>query len=556
MNEKQITCECGHENPYGTELCEACGKPLAEGADDQQKKPLLNMRYEGSARRSQIYNRSIIDKIWNFFSSVKVGVSIIIVTLIASSLGTIFPQEMYIPPNVLPEEHYKSEYGTAGQLYYLLGFHNLYGSWWYIILIAALGISIVIASIDRGVPLYRSLKNQRVTRHPRFMERQRLFSKSAPADPDLQMDKIRKAFEDKRYKVKEENGNLFAEKNRFSRWGAYVNHTGLIIFLLGAMLRFVPGMYVDEVLWLRDGETKAIPGTEGEYYLESKQFRMDVYNEGEEGGKFNEAINRVGGSVAKNYQTDAVLYRKSGEGIPGAEKDLEKVKSHPIRVNEPLKFDGFALYQVDFKLNELDKMMFKLEEKETGKTFGDIAVDLHDPKSEYDLGSGHRVEIVNYYPNFILNNGVPSTKTRIPDNPGFIFKMYTPDHPDGEISFVAIRTNIEPEGENDFKMSFDGIDTRNVAGLTVRKDNTLWFLGIGGLIFMIGVIQGMYWNYRRIWILRNDGEIWLAAHTNKNWYGIKRELDHMLEDTEINPPADQAEAESEIGGDSNGGAKQ
>lgn len=32
------------------------------------------------------------------------------------------------------------------------------------------------------------------------------------------------------------------------------------------MLRFVPGMYIDEVLWIREGETKVIPGTNGEYF--------------------------------------------------------------------------------------------------------------------------------------------------------------------------------------------------------------------------------------------------------------------------------------------------
>lgn len=31
--------------------------------------------------------------------------------------------------------------------------------------------------------------------------------------------------------------------------GPYVNHIGLIIFLVGAMLRFFPGMYVDANMW-------------------------------------------------------------------------------------------------------------------------------------------------------------------------------------------------------------------------------------------------------------------------------------------------------------------
>ena len=59
---------------------------------------------------------------------------------------------------------------------------------------------------------------------------------------------VKEKFKGKRYKVREENGNILAEKGRFSRWGPYVNHIGLIIFLIGGMLRFVPGMYVDKVL--------------------------------------------------------------------------------------------------------------------------------------------------------------------------------------------------------------------------------------------------------------------------------------------------------------------
>jgi len=85
------------------------------------------MRYEGSARRSLTQTKTIVDKIWSFFSSVKVGVWLIVITLAASAIGTIFPQEMYITPGIAPAEYYKQEYGFLGQLYYQLGFDNLYG---------------------------------------------------------------------------------------------------------------------------------------------------------------------------------------------------------------------------------------------------------------------------------------------------------------------------------------------------------------------------------------------------------------------------------------------
>lgn len=225
---KQVKCECGHVNPHGTVLCESCGRVLVE---EEKSKKLVDMRYEGSARRSQTYNKTIIDKIWNFFSSVKVGVTLIIITLAASAIGTIFPQEMYIPPTENASVYYEDQYGFAGEVYYTLGFHNLYSSWWYLLLIASIGVSLVICSLDRVVPLYRALKKQRVDRHEGFLKRQRLYRATTLASVEEDsFEKIKAKLKEKRYNIREENGSILAEKNRFSRWGPYINHIGLIIF--------------------------------------------------------------------------------------------------------------------------------------------------------------------------------------------------------------------------------------------------------------------------------------------------------------------------------------
>ncbi|MGN7942755.1 cytochrome c biogenesis protein ResB [Virgibacillus sp. 6R] len=534
----KVKCECGHVNPEGTILCESCGNTIAVREKTDSKK-LLDMKYDGSARRSQTYKKTIVDKIWNFFSSVKVGVWIIVLLLIASALGTVFPQELYIPPTVTASEFYKDEYGILGQLYYMLGFHNLYGSWWYMVLVASLGISLVIASLDRFVPLYRALKKQGVTRHESFMKRQRLFS--ATKTNELPAEMIKERLAARRYKIREENGNIFAEKGRFSRWGPYVNHCGLIIFLIGAMLRFVPGMYVDEVLWLREGETAVIPGTDGKYYLKNEKFIMEVYEKDKEDEVFEDAISRVGdGSVVKNFQSNVILYERKGEIVHGATPELEEIQKKQIRVNEPLKFDSFSLYQVDYKLNELNKMTFSLIDKETEESFGQITVDLLDPQKEYDLGNGYKVEIATYLPDFYFDDdGEPATKTRVPNNPAFVFNMITPDKPEGETSFVAIQQTIEPNGDNKYKLKFENVETKNLTALTVRKDLTLWILGLGGAIFMIGVIQGMYWNHRRIWIKKSEDEILIAAHTNKNWYGIQNEMKTIFKDTALTIPKEQ-----------------
>ena len=530
-----VKCECGHVNPHGTVLCEACGKELIIQTNTDQ---LIDMRYEGSARRSQTYNKTIIDKIWNFFSSVKVGVWLIIITLIASSLGTILPQEMYID---LPADvYYEQEYGWFGKLYYQLGFNNLYGSWWYLVLIAMIGISLVICSLDRVVPLYKALKAQRVTRHEGFLKRQRVFGVNESAS-ESDFSKVKKRLQERRYHIREENGDILAEKGRFSRWGPYVNHVGLIIFLFGGMLRFIPGMYVNEDLWVREGETAVVPETDGQFYLQNNKFILEHYDKNKD-KTFEKAIDKAG-EVVKNYQSNVVLYKRVGQNLPGEKPTLKKVKDYKVRVNLPLTYEGYSVFQASFR-NELNKMAFGLTNKQTNKSMGELTIDLRDPKMKYDLGNGYSVEILNYFPDFeFAENGEPTTKSRVPNNPAFVFRMVTPDKPKGETSFVAIKQTIEPFGDNQYKMAFKGIETTNVSGFIVRKDATLWVIIIGGIIFMIGVIQGAYWNHRRIWLQNKNGEVWIAAHTNKNWYGLKREIESVLADTNLNMPIDQAQIE-------------
>ncbi|WP_312474417.1 cytochrome c biogenesis protein ResB [Neobacillus sp.] len=532
---KDVKCECGHVNPHGTVLCEACGKVLDER---ENKDELLDMRYEGSARRSQTYNKTIVDKIWNFFSSVKVGVWLIIITLLASILGTILPQKMYI--NLPPDVYYEQEYGWFGKLYYQLGLHDLYGSWWYLLLIAMIGISLVICSLDRVVPLYKALKAQRVTRNEGFLKRQRLFGTNHVIDAQ-DFDIVKKHLKEKHYHVREESGDLLAEKGRFSRWGPYVNHVGLIIFLFGGMLRFIPGMYVNENLWVKEGETTAVPETGETFYLQNNQFILQHYDKNKDKA-FEKAIEQAG-EVVKNYQSNVVLYKRVGESLPGEKPKLEKVTEYKVRVNHPLTFDGYSLFQSSFR-SELKAMTFMLTNKNTNQTFGEMKINFEDPKEKYDLGNGYSVKILNYFPDFEFDkNGDPSTKSRVPNNPAFIFQMISPENPDGEKSFVAIKQTIEPFGDNTYKMAFKGIETKNVSGFIVRKDSTLWVIILGGILFMIGVIQGAYWNHRRIWVQNKNGQIWIAAHTNKNWYGLKREIEKVIEDTKLNMPDDQLQSE-------------
>ncbi|WP_066193139.1 MULTISPECIES: cytochrome c biogenesis protein ResB [Gracilibacillus] len=536
MNEK-VCDTCGHHNKEGTTICANCGKPL----DNDKNNTLLNMRYDGTAIRSKTRNRSIIDKIWNFFSSIKIGVSLIAIALVASAIGTIYPQEMYIPQAVDASEHYRDQYGLPGQIYYQLGFHDLYGSWWYMILIALIGMSIFIVSIDRGVPLYRALKHQAVKRHPKFLKRQKLYGEyagSSYTEEDKQA--LINHFKKKRYKISEKDGHFLAEKGRFSRWGPYVNHLGLIIFLAGTLIRFLPAMYVDEFMWVREGDTDVIPGTNQEYYIKNNDFIFEVYGESEEDALYQTALEENNEIVPKHFETKATIYRDTSSDDVISEPELEKVMDGGIVVNHPLEFDHFGLFQDSYQLNEFQSMSFKLHETddEDEEAILDFTVDLVEPERVYQFDNGYRVELNEYYPDYELSDGEPRTVSNYPRKPGFVFFVYGPEMEEPEVSFLAIGQNL-PAGDNQYKLTLTDFDVRDVTGLTVRKDLTLPILGLGAAIFMIGVIQGMYWQHRRVWIHPTTDKLYLAGHTNKNWYGFHNELMKTTEGTPFHDIQDQ-----------------
>lgn len=536
MELKEIKCgSCGHVNPPGTQLCQSCGKMINSDYDKKKIKDL--MRYDGSAVRSKVRSKSIFDKIWIFFTSIKVGVSIILAIAVAAAIGTIFPQEYFIPIGVDPGDYYQENYGTLGYLYYTLGFHNLYSSWWFVLLNGMLALSIIAASIDRGVPLFKSLKNQRVKKHESFFRRQRLFKHDENTE---NAEKIIGQLKKKRYKVRQDGNNYLLEKGRLSRWGPYINHVGLIILLTGSMLRFFPGMYVDEIVYLNEGETKDLPTTNGKYYVKNDGFTLDTYDE-ESKEVFDQALNQ-GNNIVSNFQTDITVYENESSEVVGAKPDLTEIDNYSIRVNHPYRFDSYELYQSSYDNSQMKAMTFRLEDAE-GNTVGEnFTVNLDDPEQSYQINENTEIKMRAYAPDFleIADNGTLVSETPVPRNPAFVFEVNNDG--ESELSLLQIMNSTDITSGNDYSIRFVEAEQHMASVLTLKKDLTVPLVAGGFVIFLLGVFIGAYINHRRIWISLGDG-FTLAGHTNKNYFGMKKELDQILEANSLTPVSDKFEIE-------------
>ncbi|MFE4710959.1 cytochrome c biogenesis protein ResB [Paenibacillus sp. NPDC056722] len=535
-------CECGHQNPVGTVLCEACGKPLDETGNSSEN---LEMRYDGVARRSQRSNPNVIDLVWNFFSSVKIAIYLIVLTLLGSMLGTIFPQESTFL-NIDASTYYKEQYGTAGHIYYKLGLSHTYESWWFVLLLVMIGASLVICSLDRVLPLYKALTRQKIRKHRQFLTRQKVVLVTEMGEePEEWVGRISQPLKKRGYRVITEGGALLAEKHRFSRWGPYVIHIGLIIFLLAVLARGLPGLNMDQHLAFPQGEVTPIPDTT--FYLKNEKFTVEFYSEAEMPEEF-----RGKKVLPKLYETKAVLYECIADcGDPTRTPQLKEVAAHDIQVNSPLSYNGLKAYQFDYDLTPvLRSVQPELKNKVTGEAYGKFKLEMKNPQRSFEAGP-YTLTLKEKYMDFGLNeSGQPVSKTPYPNAPAFLFLIKGPGLPaDGQQYFYfpkqVDKVQFQQEGIND-KLggadrflelevsSMQDVDfSESTAYLNVRVDRAMPFVWIGAGIVMLGLVLGFYWQHRRIWLTVQNGELILGGHTNKNWFGFRREIVSILEKVDM-----------------------
>lgn len=106
-------------------------------------------------------------------------------------------------------------------------------------------------------------------------------------------------------------------------------------------------------------------------------------------------------------------------------------------------------------------------------------------------------------------------------------------------------------------MKFAAAEMRDMSGITVRKDSTIPILFVGGVIFMIGVVIGSYWNHRRLWLqVEPDGRVLMAAHVNKNMFSMKKDLDAVTAFAALPSYKDQLEKEEADEESTDGGIKE
>jgi cytochrome c biogenesis protein len=478
--------------------------PAAEAEEEQASAAAE----ETTAPEPEKPSKDFLDKTWDFFASVPVAVILLFIIAAASVGGTLIPQEGMYSDWRTPSEFYPFRYGPFwGNLLWKTGMTRMYTSWWFMSLLFMMGASLVICSLERFIPLWKAVQRPNIAPPASFVKHLKSSFEYKPVAGAEPLAPLAAALRAAHYKVVQKDDRIYADKGRWGRWGPYILHVGLIFILAGAMVRVFPGAYMDQFIWVRDGEIAKVPGAN--WFVRNDKFTLETYESGQ----------------PKAYKTNAVVI----------EADGTESKEYTISMNLPLQHKWIELYQSSYK-QEVGNAIVRLTDRAANKEIGTFEFDLHQPQPEYKVGA-YTVKIIEYFPDFGLEGGKPVSRSSQINNPGAVLEIVGPDGKAYKNWYFVLYPEMEFDPTTPVKMGTVEVSERYTTGLKVKKDLGIPVIWFGLIVVSLSVCVTFYLPHRRYWALVEGGRVYVGGWTNRNQTSFGDEMNHIANriDPKTNP---------------------
>ena len=275
------------------------------------------------------------------FSSVKLAIALFIFLAITTLIGTILPEE----PMVGRAELIK-KYGL--QNYHLLkslGLTDVFHSWWYLALLTALGMNLIVGSFVKVFP-----KCYLAFAWPVELNESKILK--LPINCEMKVEEtsilqtLQKKLKKKNYRTKVHNSNLLlAVKGGWHRLGASITHVGILTLLIGCTITVLTGfngmaqVSENEGFYLADlgQNTNQIKSVEVENWL-APISKMPIWF-----GRIPPYLVKVNKTWRVDYETGQPKQWYSDLSV--FDQNKKELTRKTIFVNEPLEFMGLDIYQ-------------------------------------------------------------------------------------------------------------------------------------------------------------------------------------------------------------------
>lgn len=443
-------------------------------------------------------DRSAGERAIQALASLRLTMFLLIMLAVVSIIGTIIPQGQLQPEYLAG---IGGEQGARFKLYSMLGFFDMYHTWWFQALLALLSVNMLACTVKRLPHVWR-LATRPETCLSDEQERSATCRCELAVPEETVREEIQRAFSAAAGKTaiteKDQDLHLFAQRRPWARLAVYVVHASIILIFIGGIIgnvfgykgfvAIVEGETVNSFLDRKGNERKL------GFEIRCDQFTVSFYNtpDGQQS------------QMPKEFKSILTL-TENGKEIPG-------YKHVRLIVNEPLTYKGINFYQSSYGKTgshtfRAGNSTFTVASEETG----------HLP----DGSSMHLIEAVQDVSPYLPGKTGPAAKIDVHPASG------------GAAHTLIVFANYPEENRREAAraglpvISYLGGSERQYTGLQVNKDPGVWVVWIGCILMSVGLYVAFFMPHQRIWGRYSNGRLVLAGHTTRGQASFQQRFDEM-----------------------------
>jgi cytochrome c biogenesis protein len=479
-----------------------------------------------SQTRTKKSKPSILTGLLNLLSSVKFGVSLLVLLAVACMIGMLIMQQ-----SVEGFDKYYAELMPSQKIVYgSLGFFDIYHSWYFNALLLVLSLNIVLASIDRfpGAWIYISRKKLDASKPYILNQKQKATLELKGENRETIAERVSAACRAVGLKPsltsKGEREYLFAEKGAWNRLGAYAVHVALLTTFFGGFLTAQFG---------RTGQMPLKPGeTAGE--MAQLNYSLDEITPVTVPLPFSvtctdiqQKLIKRDGSIQANNTIDWLTQIKI--------KDETGEHDALVHLNKPYDYRGYRFFQASFiGMGRARNITLRLT-PQAGGAPQDVNIKRDGSAT---LADGTRIDFLEFFPDFTLNGSKPDTASPEYDNPAAQLKITSPS---GETKNAYAFAMELPDGAPvsapvlgyKYRLAdFEKVPERHILSVQHDPGATIVYLGFGMLILTLCSV--FFFSHQRVWMVIEERaagiyEVVLGGNTNRNKLGFEDRFKRLTE---------------------------
>ena len=447
--------------------------------------------------------------IWEFLSSVKLTIVLLILLAIVSILGTVVPQGEGAVEFAEALSPAMFRFLSTLQLF------DMYNAPWFRLLIAFLALNLIVCSINRFPSTWKRFSAKPAP------DRNKPFENNTPEDcleinlsGDEATKRVEKVLTSGYRNVRQKNSGadhfFYGEKGNFSYFGVYVVHLSVLLIFVGGLVGSFFG--VEAYVNILEGEKtdrviiqKSRKPLKLGFEVRCDKFSVDFYKTG----------------APKEFKS-VLTFMVDG-------KDVRK---NNLLVNHPVEFGGITFYQASYGSVPGKEVALGIqrESKEPASSEMRVKGDV-----SYPLPGGEGTFKVVDLRNDIMGLG-PAVLISVQPKKGaprefWVFQNYEAVQKKLPPPMLA-SPKFNPAAFSPYRFSLTDLKTLYYTGLQANRDPGVPIVWAGCFFMVSGLFVTFFMSHKRLWVrVIKKGEkvkIEVAGTTNKNPVGLQKERRNLM----------------------------